>query len=169
MTPAYKEKHLPPPDQTPWISGPAGQVWKMDVDGVRKLAGTTADDDGTVGCWFIHCPGAHPFWYGYFFLLIHLRPLKDQRPTKIHLEGATHEVMLWAVHPDWKCDLSDPKFMNHRLEPINFAAQFRAGTDQEALRYCLRALTDVANGGLNPDTDFRRQWVERFGDNMLKK
>lgn len=161
MKPTYAQKLLP--EISPRYKGLAGEVWEFDLERMRER--TVGKEDACLGSWFIHCPGANILWYAYALHLIHLRPLTSVL-TKFYLEGATHEISLYALDPDWKVDLTD---FPHHLHPVNFAAQFKAGSDEEALRYVRRSLVEVVEGDLNPDTDARRQWIERFGDNMLKR
>lgn len=154
-------------NDSPLFTGMGGQVWDMDIEAIRKAF--LKKDDAGVGLWLINCPRAHPLWSHYIFCVFHLRPIEGVPPPTINLQGATHEVVLFAMSPDWVPRLDDPNYINSRLVPLNFAAQFCAGSDVEARRYCLRALNEIAEGVLSPDTDFMREWVKRFGDNMIKK
>jgi hypothetical protein len=57
---------------------------------------------------------------------------------------------------------------NYLLQPVNFAAQFIEASDELAHRRVCAAVQEICNGVLCPDTDFIRQWAQRFGDNMMK-
>lgn len=150
----------------PLYEGPAGKAWEMVLEKLRM--GQTGKDAG-IAVWLIHCPSAHPWWSYYSLCLFHLRPLEGQPPAKIYLAGASYEITLFAMSPDWTSSIEDPRYFQNRLEPINFGAQFCASSDFEAKSFVLRSVVDVVEGCLNPDTDAIQQWVARFGDNMLKK
>lgn len=56
----------------------------------------------------------------------------------------------------------------HVLSPLNFAAQFIAENDDAAAARIRDAVQRICDGTLSPDDDFRWQWIELFGGNMVK-
>lgn len=146
-------------------------AWQLDTAAILERRGLDPATSGTVDQWLVQAPWAHPLWHTYWLHIAHLRPiLRDgaEIPTILHLEGATHELWLYAVHPDTQIEqllvTGDIPF----LTPMNFASQLILRGD-DAARYLLGwTVEDVLHGRLNPDTDARRQWAERFGGNMCK-
>ena len=158
----------------PEIAAAHGRAWRCDLDGLRRKLGVARDGDATLVMWVIEAPWAHPFWHSYVLVLVHLRPLPDGRPTKLYFEGATHELWLHALDPGGRRQPLISGFEPlgsascRPLTPINFAAQFIEPDDTSALGRVERAVRRVCNGTLSPDTDFIRQWMHLFGDNMIK-
>jgi hypothetical protein len=144
------------PKDPPLLCDFYGQVWEFDI--VQP----------GIGCWFIYCPTAHPLWYAYLLSVIHLREIPDMPPPIIYLPGATHEIILVAMDPEYNPSQS-PNPYPYRLVPTNFVAQFIAESDGEARKKCMVALAEIVKGLLSPDTDAMAQWIERFGDNMIRK
>lgn len=118
------------------------------------------------GCtWVINAPWAHPFWSQYLLMLYDLTS-PTEKPPVIHMEGATHEFLLFAVDPDHP-------LMPHRapseqtirtLEPPNMGYQFRAA-DNDAARVRIGHLVEMVKARvLSPDTDFRSKWNNLMSD-----
>lgn len=152
-------------------SGVCGAAWEVDVEAFRRTLGNTADDDALLTSWIMEVPEAHPVWNSYLIFMLHLRPLPGRAEAIIHLTGATHEMELWAIDPDAKRGaiiLGETNPWPWVLHPGNFAAQLVAADDTAAIATLEDAVAAVVAGRLNPDTDFIRQWAERYGDNMLK-
>jgi hypothetical protein len=151
----------------PSYIGLFGKVWDLDVS---KFAGEKKHT--TCGGFIVSAPYAHPHWQNYFCSVIHLRDVPGLDPATIYLEGATHEMLLWAMNPKKGIapilEYKDDNVMSYCLSPVNFGAQFVSASDQAAHDLILIAMKDVADARLNPDTDFRSQWVLRFGNNMMK-
>jgi hypothetical protein len=106
-------------------------------------------------------------------VLVHLRPLPNQTEvTKIYLDGATHEIWLYALHPETDrqglIELLSPS-KGGRLHPLNFAAQFIEVSDEAALDRAEAAVRKVCDGLLSPDQDYIRDWQALFGNNMVKE
>ncbi len=142
----------------------------MNRDEMWAKNGVSAETDATVAAWIIQAPWAHPVWHSYWLHVIHLRPLAggDIGPS-VYVPGATHELWLYALNPD-----ADPETVareckpaQHFLTPINFAAQLVLPDDAGAVDLAAGTARDVLKGLLNPDTDARSQWIERFGDAMV--
>jgi len=94
----------------------------------------------------------------------------DGRKTLIYQIGVTHELQLFALNPEYpRQPVIEGKQPWRWLEPINFAAQITAKTDSVAGARVRRAVAEICEGRLNPDSDYRHQWVQRFGGNMMKR
>lgn len=156
----------------------AARAWRVDLAQMRAnialLASVNAKakralaDDATVCAYVIEAPWAHPFWHSYYFFCVHLRDLPGQsRPPLRKFAEATHEVMLYVLNPDKpRQALVDGRELHPSqsfLTPVNYVGQFVAEDDAMAAGVVDRAVIDICNGLLSPDTDFRSQWVARFG------
>jgi hypothetical protein len=150
----------------PDIEGPHGRAWRCDLEAIRAKHKLAKGADATVCAWIVEAKWAHPLWECYALGAIHLRPMPGTPPAKISLEGATHEVILYALDPGRPPDLFNP--LSTRLEPANFCGQWRATSDLEAEGKIEGCVREIVTGHLSPDTDFIRQWVERFSGSNLK-
>lgn len=151
----------------PTIRGRAGNAWLIDLKAATRRRGIENDPRATVTlpCWIVAAAWAHPLWSHYAVLGIALRDVPGVPKAKINLQGATHEVMVYALDPDFRPAVDE---MPHYLTPVNFVGQFVAADDQSAAERIRQAVQEVADGTLSPDTDFRRQWVQRFSASNLK-
>lgn len=153
----------------PTMQGDHGQAWLVDLEQWRKEVNTDPQDDAGVAVWVVEAPWAHPAWHSYRISLIHLRPMPDNRETKMYQEDATHEIWVEALDPDAPRQKGIDGGGFRVLTPMNFASQFKepGGDSQAAARvaFCIRMITQ---GRLSPDSDFRTSWVTRFGSNMMK-
>lgn len=153
----------------PTIDGGYGRAWLIDIDAWRARLGRS--DDAMIAQWIVEAPFAHPIWHSYFISLIHLRPMADGRPTKFYVDGATHEIWVYALNPDVDRAplIRDATGLGEALlSPINFAAQFIEIEDHLAVERGEQAVRDICHGRLSPDTDWRKAWAARFGSNMMK-
>lgn len=157
----------------PEVFGKFGSAWRYDLDKIRQSrkvraltgAGPDVPKDASVVSWLIEAPAAHPQWHSYVLHLIHLRPVPGLNPPTIHLEDATHEILLFALNPD------APRRLNRRpevLEPINFGAQMVMATDEAATARVASTVLEICDGQLSPDTDYLQSWIARYGSNMIK-
>ena len=155
-------------DIPPTETGPRGRAWRVDL-AAATMARLPGEEHATLALWIVEAPWAHPFWHSYMISLVHLRPMADERPTVVHLEGATHEMLVYAMNPDVsrRPAITGAAYPS-LLHPGNFAAQMIELSDEVASEHIRRTVIEIINGGLNPDTDARSQWVRRFGDNMLR-
>jgi hypothetical protein len=141
-------------DTIPVIKSQFGAVWDFEFpeDLVpRSLA--------WLHSWALSAPWAHPIWKYYYVTLIHLRPVKGLPNAVKHDVQATHEIMVYALDP------AHPVMQGViplALTPPNFCGQFEAESDAAAVEYVKLCLYEVCDGALSPDTDFRRDWVQRF-------
>ncbi len=145
-----------------------GRAWRIDLETVRKASRSGAD--ACIAFWVIEARWAHPFWHSYVLSAIHLRPVTGLDPPAIYLPGATHELLLHALDPNVP---REPNVMACKLAglltPANFAAQFIVQDDRTACQRVRGTVEEILAGKLSPDTDHRSAWVERYGDNMIRK
>lgn len=152
-------------DREPDLSGPHGKAWKVDVEAVARRYPGSAPAELTPCAWIVEARWAHPIWHSYGLACISLRTHPGWQPAVIRMQGATHELFLYALNPDQHRALNDRPAM---LSPLNFGAQFIADSDEAARQRIEETVRDIIEGRLNPDTDARRQWIARFGDNSIK-
>lgn len=156
----------------PDLAGTVGQAWLCDLNAVRRKAGVGGavgdDKDGCIAHWLIEAPWAHPIRHTYSLAVVHLRPMG--KPIKFYMPNATHELWLYATHPDFDREkaIAGGNYSGMWLEPINFSAQFVEISDDLARARARAAVQLVCEGKLNPDTDFVSQWIALFGNNMRK-
>ena len=156
----------------PVFEGPHGQAWLVDLAGYCARQSIPRDSLALVRWYIIEAPWAHPTWHSYSLSLVHLRPMLrkgEYIPVIRHVEGATHEFILTALNPliDRNALLIGKLVPEAFLLPHNFAAQWRTVDDAAAKDLMDSTVTDIVRGRLSPDTDFREQWVQRFGNAML--
>lgn len=147
------------------------RAWLLDHTGAIIEQGFDPSEDGTVASWLVEAPWAHPMWSRYWLYGCHLRPIirdGEPIPTKIYVQGATHELWLYAVDPDDPPDQTIERGTPHYLTPMNFGAQLILPSDAAFALVLETTAKDILEGRMNPDTDACQQWVQRFGDNMIK-
>lgn len=153
-------------DTKPDMEGPHGRAWKNDIEAMARRYPDGPPASTTVASWIVEAPWAHPAWHSYMIACVHLRDTPGMDPPKIYRQGATHEIFVIALNPRHKRAIDDYAKM---LTPVNFAAQFvQAGGDESARDRIAATVREILDGKLSPDTDFRRQWVARFGDSNRK-
>lgn len=149
--------------KTPDLDGKYGQAWKFDLAGAVKRYG---EKGGQLESWWIRAPWANLMWHSYAVLLVHLRPIAKNPEPRIYLPGATHEIMVAALHPDGKMQFDARPPM---LSPLNFAAQFIETSDEAAEARCRKCVEEIVLlGHLSPDTDWVQLWIARFNDSMMR-
>ena len=148
-------------------------IIELDTRSKVIAMGYDPEEDGSVYDAIITAPYAHPIWRDYWLHISHLRPIirdGEMLPTKIYLEGATHELWLYALDPDFTAQQhadrpSAPRF----LTPMNFGVQLIRDNDEAVIAEMRALAKDIELGYMNPDTDNFRAWRVRFGDNMVKE
>lgn len=149
------KEHLPLPE----LEGTHGKAWRI----ILYKEGESAPPKQAIVDWLVEVPEAHPFWHSYWLALFQLADLDG---AVIYLPGATHELVVHALDPMIPRRIHGiPK----HLEPPNFCAQIISESDFDAEARITESVREMINGTLNPDTDFMQQWIERYGDNMVKK
>ncbi|WP_065755248.1 hypothetical protein [Bradyrhizobium paxllaeri] len=157
---------------TPDVAGLHGCAWKCNVPVLLALRNLKLEDDACLGMWVIEAPWAHPIWHSYLITLVHLRPMPNKPPPIMHLAEATHEFLLYATDPDADREAiirGQLLPFEAMLTPVNFGAQLVEVSDDLAMARIVKAIQEICDGRLSPDTDHQRQWVDRFGNNMIKK
>lgn len=152
----------------PDLLGRSGKAWAIDLQAAAARTGKESDPrtSVTLPSWVVYAPYAHPIWGYYAILCVALRHVEGVPPAKVMLEGATHEVIVMALDPDF---VPAVDAMPRYLWPANFCGQFIEPSDMAASARVRQAVQDVIDGTLNPDTDFRHMWIKRFSDSNIKK
>lgn len=153
----------------PTTVGPYGRFWETDRVAYRKNFPEQCTEDTTVAAFIIEAPWAHPMWHSYMLAAGHLRDVPGVKPAHISLPGATHEMWLFALNPEYPREpvIAGTGHMRF-LQPLNFVAQFIATSDGMARERMLKTAEEIIDGKLSPDTDYIKWWAERFGTNSLK-
>lgn len=167
-----ESKHIDREKNPPTIIGPHGAAWKLDLAAVRAAFGCDEKRDGSVCLWIVFAPWANMAWSYYTISAIHLRSVEGLPPAKINLAGATHEVVVAAMDPRVAPSLTgSPRSW---LSPLNFMGQWVVNErpnpvdlDRTAAARIEEIVREILDGRLNPDTDFRHEWVRRFSDSNL--
>lgn len=154
----------------PTIQGRFASVWAIDYPRILRNRGE--DPSGikaAVAGWLVEAPWAHPLWHSYYVTLIHLRPVDGLGDPIIHLPAATHELTVFALDPVAPRDNLVERGAAALLSPVNFAAQLICDSDAAAMADAAAAIQRICDGTLSPDTDFLSQWIDLFGDNMVRR
>jgi hypothetical protein len=158
-------QHIDREKNPPTLATLSGAAWLLDEEALAQKHGPSA----VVRAWIFFAPWAHPLWSYYTIGGLHLRPQPPLPPPKIAIAGATHEVYVAAMNPEEIPDL----FLDSRqlLHPFNFVAQWKVperpnpvDLDRGARAKIDKTVQEILAGELNPDTDGRRGWIERFGE-----
>lgn len=134
---------------------------------------TTIEGKPFNATWLITAPWAHPLWSQYALLLTDLTtPIGT--PPVIHLDGATHEVLLYALDPKYpianvQVMIAEKQF--HPLNPPNHGYQFKAESDDAAVVRLQEVVDQIEARRLSPDTDLRLPWnlLFRDGHSLLRR
>lgn len=154
-----------PVSARPVLIGAAGRVWEVDL-AANPEAARRAD----VATWVIERPDAHPFWHSYAVVLFHLRPIAGLLKPVIHRHGATHEFWVAALHPQRPRQAIIETGRIPFLGGPNFASQTISASDAEAYRVIYRdVVTPLVTGELSPHVNDVAEWIQRFGDWMVRK
>lgn len=168
--PAGQAQIIDPIEQEPIFKGAAGRAWRCNVgEGLRQM-NVSPEEDGTLAHWIIEAPAYHPAWHSYSLCLVHLRPLGTPRETLFYLDGATHELWLYAMDPtkDRRPMLATGIVKGNWLMPANYAGQFIEVSDELALARVNKSIQGICDGALSPDTDYQSRWRALYGDHMFK-
>jgi len=162
-----KQGALPP--QKPDYTGTHGRAWRMDLAAilVKQMAqhGKAPPLELNVCGWVAHAPYSHPIWPSVAINCISLRDVPGWPPATIHLQGATHELFVGAINPEVDVRLDETPDI---LRPLNFAGQFICASDDDARERVEQAVRDICDGTLNPDSDNRSAWGDRFSRSNAK-
>lgn len=165
-------QHVDRSKYPPNLTGEHGAAWEVDLAAARRAMEWPEESDPTICAFVVFAPWAHLAWAYYLIGAIHLRPLPNLKPAKINLPGATHEIIVEALHPETAPNPDAGKF--ERLHPPNFIGQWVAQArrnpvdlDRAAAAKVRGAVEEILAGKLSPDSDFIREWVKRFSDSNL--
>ena len=112
--------------------------------------------------WWVYAPWAHPLWHSYLIGLADLVTPTKKTP-KIYMQGATHEVQVFALHPDQNEGYPWPPVP---LIPANHIYQFKAENNEMAELRIEGVIAAIKQQRLSPDTDFVRVWDGVFSDGV---
>jgi len=158
-------------ETAPTLSGPYGRAWEVDLDhlhAMRVQRGENPPPRGAEVCnWVVHAPQSHPYWPVVVISCITLRDIPGVPPAVISLPGATHEVYVFALNPDYEVDMDKGGWAY--LTPANFVGQFIEANDTAAAIRVRGSVHEILAGTLNPDSDGRSQWVQRYSDSNIQK
>lgn len=146
----------------PTHTGPAARAWKceweLDDDESR------AREELDCGGWILHAPGSHPFWTWYLLMGTSLRETPTLPPSFRHFPGATHELIVLALHPEHEPPRPTGKFSERGrlvyLMPPDQCHQTMHVTDEQFTEMVGLFAKAVAEGYLVPDQDHRQAWAE---------
>jgi hypothetical protein len=141
----------------PTLTGEHGRAWLIPRSELHAL----------VAMWVIEAPWAHPLWHSYILSLVHLRPDPGLAAPVVRREGATHELVLYALDAATNRGPMIEGGPILVLEPPNFAAQMIEAHDAAAFENAERAVMMILSRTLSPDTDHISSWIELFGDSMV--
>lgn len=165
-----------------WWSSPEGQEAQQLLMGERppesepeKVPATWATRhemyNGTgvfAMTWIIQAPWAHPHWHQYLISLYDLTtPYEKGGPVKLYLPNATHEFILWALHPKNPFSVGSKLTDNTpfvTMEPPNYGYQFQASSNEAAVARVQEIVDGIVDQKLSPDTDFRSLWNKLLPD-----
>lgn len=161
----------------PTLAGDMGTAWMFDIDGMYAKAKARNEPMPPrqlgLPSWLVYAPWAHPIWHSYALMVISLADVEGFPPAHINRPGEhpTHELFLAALDPGdpskprARYALDEPAPM---MRPLNFAAQFKEGSDAKCSARIRAAVEDIIRGRLNPDTDGIQQWIRCFGGGSIK-
>lgn len=152
------------------------RAWKLDAsrqqENHRREWGF---DHSSLNTYIVHGP-FHPFWSWWYLNVVHLRPIPNAPPAKLHYEGAEYELACYSLDPEPKDrpalpDIDgieqggDPKkTLPGFLSPPDFVVQFHLRTDlpldvrdRQAAQILDRVVEHIA-AGQSCDSDHRRWW-----------
>jgi hypothetical protein len=124
---------------------------------------------GAPGCLrgvLLRRPDAHPVWHDYLVSLCHLRNAPELPKADKWSEHISHEILIYALNPDVDPDPGLASTISV-LSPVNLIHQFEALEDDQALAIFSSFTRMLADGRLNPDTDF--QTSQRAALALLQK
>jgi hypothetical protein len=148
------------------LVGPMGRAWRLDMQAISAQDPSGPPASVTVASWLVHAPFAHPLFPTYQVACIHLRDAPGLQPAKIMLAGATHEVIVLALHPEQRLRLD---VMPQPLQPVNFIGQFVAADDDAAATCIRHSVSEIVQGALSPDTEHSSAWVQRYSDSNVRR
>lgn len=113
----------------------------------------------------VNAPGAHPFWSQWMIALVHLRPIPNTPPPKLHKPDRGYEIMCHAIDPEKgivTIDMLDEQANRvPMLEPIDWVVQLSNKLrDDQAIAITQHVIESIMSGRASPDSDFRYFWIQ---------
>lgn len=158
----------------PDITGTNGRAWKAAASSMSPEL--RAKWPAGLDLWLMHVPGAHPFWGWYILSGVSLRDIEGCPPAKRQSPDMTHEVILFALDPDYHpddtwCSDGPGRWSRHFLTPANLVEQVTAFTDDHLIELLFLFSRACCHGQACPDTDFRsanQQLIHTTADHLRR-
>jgi hypothetical protein len=114
----------------------------------------------TLATYLLESKHFHPHWSRRLLSVIHLRPVPGVQEPVIRVPGATHEIMIASLDPEFYADHATlPPASGFRiLSPLDVAEQFIVPADQFAMRLLRIGVEACCTGISSPDSDHRYSW-----------
>lgn len=151
--------------------GRYGRAWRVDLAAIRSRLTLFRKPDAMVAHWVVEAPWSSEVVHSYSLVLAHLRFQLGGQPATRYLEGATHELALWAINPQAeRADMLARPVEPQRqwLQPAVFAAQLVCPSDEAAEKAVFVGVELICSGRLSPHPAHARSWAQLYGDNMLR-
>jgi hypothetical protein len=128
-----------------------GRAWKIPPPKSDKA-------HGTVAAWVVHAPHSNLMWSWYFVGTVHLRGVEGLEEPHLHFPGATHEIVIMALNPEYPL----PEVGNWKnaqfLWPPDLTHQFIVSRDEEAQELTDLVVEQIVRGK-SCDSDHRTYWI----------
>lgn len=154
----------------PTSKGSRGRFWEIPLTVARANAPHNPDD-ATVALVLIEAPYANMTMHSFLISLVHLRAIPGREPPVHHRPDASHEIALFPLDPTAPRDpvvqgMAPPKAV--KVGRPTYIGQLGGLSDDAARDVVLQVAQDVADAKLNPDKDYLKWWVHRFGAHCMK-
>lgn len=148
-----------------------GTAWRVDLAAIRSRLTVFRNPDAMVCHWVVEAPWSSEVVHSYSLVLVSLAWRLGVRAAERYVEGATHELVLWAIHPmaERAEMLTRPTNVKVWLQPPVFGAQVVAASDEAAEKRLFGAVELICDGRLSPHAAHVRSWAALFGDEMLRR
>lgn len=136
--------------------GVMGTAVQLRTDRLEADPNHTADT--TVTYWLL-TGRWHPLWPQFVLTVMSLRPNPGSPDPILNFPGATHELLVIALHPDdgpRTPDLMERRGIGRYLRPVDVVHQFEA-TDDEMRELAGLLAAACVHGQLTPSTDDARE------------
>lgn len=146
------------------LLGPSGTATELHPELGRA---ERIEQQATIACWWLDCPGQSPLWRHYVLAVVHLRPIEGQEHDPVvTVPHATHELMVVALDPDRNPDPEDTDTWGF-LRPTNVVEQVQLPDDQAAAQLAHDAAYGVVHGVLWAEPPLSGQ-VEPWRTSLVK-
>lgn len=146
------------------LLGPAGTATELHPELGRP---DRIEQQATVACWWLDCPGQSPAWRHYLLAVVHLRPIEGQEHAPVvTVPGSTHELMVVALDPDRGPNPEDTETWGY-LRPTNVVEQLELPDDDAASQLAHLSAQAVVDGVLWAEPPLSGQ-VEPWRTSMIQ-